>query len=172
MAEMETTPKHCLDLNAPGFIGSELDDGQLSQNSEYKQPNFKISNIDWIACKDFTADEGKRQIEEYISTWGMDPDWMFSVKFLQESELEFELQYHYRTCWSIPTPRCPIPKHTASVYFIIRVSKVKPSSVPVLVQFQVESNRSVHVPGKTRFREKWLRDVIDNKTLLMDSVTF
>lgn len=168
MAAMDTPPRNDRDLKISGQSDAE----QAAQNCDYKQPDYEISNIDWVACKDFTADVGKQQIEEYISTWEMEPSWRFSVKLLQEKRLESDRQYHYKTCWSLPTPRCPIPKHTASVYFIISVSQTKPPRSPVLVQFHVESNRSIHVPGKTRFREKWLKDVIENKTVVMDAVTF
>lgn len=133
----------------------------------------KIKNIDWISCKDFTIEIGEQQIRQYMDTWDIQqPGWLYSLKFLQETELEFKTQYHYEAKWSIPTPTAPIPRATASVYFIIQISKIKPNTLPVDVHFLVETNRSKHIPGQTRFREKWLMDVIESKILLMDTVDF
>lgn len=135
-------------------------------------PDYEMINIDWVACKDFAIEIGKRQIEEYIRTWEIHPSWLFSLEFLQASDMEYHTLYHYRARWSIPTRRNPIPKGTASVYFTIKMSKIKPQTLPVEVYFMVESNRSVHRPGQTRFREKWLADVIESKALLRSTVDF
>ncbi|KAF7711678.1 A-kinase anchor protein 14, partial [Silurus meridionalis] len=160
-----------LDLRASEFK-SALDAQPDPQPEESTQPDFEIKNIDWVACKDFTLSVGKKQIEEYMCTWEMNPKWLFSVQFLQERELEYEKQFLYRALWSIPTSRRPIPAHTASVYFTISISKIKPQTNPVQVRFQLEFSKTTHVPGKTIFREKWLNDSIENKSLLMETITF
>ncbi|XP_053896404.1 A-kinase anchor protein 14 isoform X4 [Malaclemys terrapin pileata] len=46
------------------------------------------------------------------------------------------------------------------------------STLPVEVFFILESNRLIHRPGQCRFREKWLKDIIESKRILMDSITF
>ncbi len=133
----------------------------------------KIKNIDWISCKDFTIEIGEQQIRHYMETWEIQqPGWLYSLRFLQETELQFKTQYQYEAKWSIPTPSAPIPRATASVYFTIEISKIKPNTLPVVVHFLVETNRSKHIPGQTRFREKRLVDVIESKTVLMDTVDF
>lgn len=86
--------------------------------------------------------------------------------------MDFKTQYQYETKWTIPTQTAPIPRATASVYFIIEISKIRPNALPVDVQFLVETNRSKLIPGQTRFSEKWLMDVTESKTLLMDTVDF
>lgn len=162
-----------LDLRASELVQSVLDDAQCTvTRADHEQLEFEIRNIDWIACKDFTIGVGKKQIEEYMGTWEVNPRWLFNVQFLQESELEFERQFQYRALWSIPSRRCPIPHSTVSVYFTISISKIKPCTAPVLVTFQIESCETVHAPGKTRFREKWLKDMIECKELLMNTITF
>uniref|UniRef100_A0A8C7HX65 Si:dkeyp-81f3.4 n=1 Tax=Oncorhynchus kisutch TaxID=8019 RepID=A0A8C7HX65_ONCKI len=103
---------------------------------------YEFRNIEWITCKDFTIELGKVRIEEYIHTWEVHTSWLFSLVFLEETDHEFHKQYHYRA--------------TASVYFVIVISKIKPQTLPV------------EVPGETRFREKWLKDVIESKTLLQN----
>lgn len=174
---MDTKIKNdVLDLGASELVNSVSDgaqfEGTRAPKLGSKQLNFEIKNINWVACKDFTISVGKTQIEEYMSTWEVDRRWLFSVEFLQESELEFEKQFLYRALWSMPTRRCPIPKGTASVYFTISISKIAPDTRSVLVKFQVEANETMHAPGETRFREKWLKDVIESKALLMETITF
>ncbi|XP_047431368.1 A-kinase anchor protein 14 [Mugil cephalus] len=127
------------------------------------------TEIHWAACKDFTIEKGKGQIDDYIKTWKIQPHWLHSVDFLCSTEEENQTFYHYRARFSTPSPRKPI-QGTASVYFAMELSKVKPQTVPVQVRFIIESNRLVHTPGKTTFREKWLVDVIESKTLLREMV--
>lgn len=145
----------------------EMDSANIAQCED------KIKNIDWISCKDFTIEIGAQQIRQYMDTWEIQqPGWLYSLKFLQETELEFKKQYQYGAKWSIPTRSTPIPTATASVYFIIEISKIKPDTLPVDVHFLVETNRFKHIPGQTRFREKWLMDVIESNRLLIDTVGF
>ncbi|OCT65970.1 A-kinase anchor protein 14 isoform X1 [Xenopus laevis] len=129
-------------------------------------------NITWTPCKDFTVELGMKQIEEYISTWEFHESWLHCIDFLKEEEVEFSKLYHYRTRWSIPTRRKPIPRATACVYFTIQISKIKPLVLPVEVFFIFESTRLVHRPGQSRFREKWLKDIIESKLIMMESITF
>lgn len=128
-------------------------------------PDREKRNIDWAASKDFTVEVGKRQIGDYIATWEMQPCWLYSVDFLYSTEEEHHTFYHYQARFSTPTPGEPI-QGTASVYFAVDLSKVKPQTLPVEVLFVIESSRLVHTPGRTTVREKWLQDVIESKTLL------
>ncbi|XP_076578961.1 A-kinase anchor protein 14 [Chaetodon auriga] len=130
-----------------------------------KPPDGREWNIHWVASKDFTVEVGKKQIGAYIQTWEIQPRWRHSVDFLYSTEEEHHTFYHYRARFSTPSPREPI-QGTAGVYFTVGISKVKPQTLPVEVLFVVESGRLVHTPGRTRFREKWLVDVIESKTLL------
>lgn len=142
-------------------------DRHRSSNIE-KQDNEK-SNYDWISCKDFTIEEGKRQICEYINTWDIQPCWVYSLYFLCSTEEEEHSFYHYQARFSTPTPQKPI-QGTVSVYFAVGVSKAKPDTLPVEVGFVIESNRLVNTPGWTTFRETWLADVIENKHMLQKAV--
>lgn len=126
-------------------------------------------NICWVAGKDFTVDVGKKQIAEYIESWELKPCWLYSLDFLYSTEEEHHTFYHYRARFSTPTPRTPI-QGTASVYFVVDKSKVRPRNQPVEVHYMVESNRLVLTPGSSRFTERWLADVIETKTLLRRAV--
>ncbi|XP_078542097.1 A-kinase anchor protein 14 [Lissotriton helveticus] len=137
-----------------------------------KEQSYVIRNIKWTSCEEFTVNKGIKQIEDYISTWEVHESWLHCTDFLREDELEFCKRYHYKTRWSLPTCRKPIPRAIACVYFIIEISKIKPCTFPVEVFFFLESNRLEHRPGKTRFREKWLKDIIESKNNLMESILF
>lgn len=132
-------------------------------------PDSEMRNINWVASKDFTVEMGKQQIREYIQTWEVQPCWLYSLDFLYFTEEEYHTFYHYQARFGTPTSRRPI-QGTASVYFAVDKPKVKPQTLPVEVYFVVESNRLVHTPGRTRFREKWLKDVIESKALLQGAV--
>lgn len=123
----------------------------------------------WVASKDFTVEVGKEQIAEHIRTWELKPCWHYGLDFLYSTEEEHHTFYHYRARFSTPTQQRPI-QGTASVYFVADISKVRPQSQPVEIHYVVESNRLVHTPGRTRFREKWLADVIESKTALRVAV--
>ncbi|CAJ1054978.1 A-kinase anchor protein 14 [Xyrichtys novacula] len=144
--------------------------GVLKEQVE-NSPQGDERNITWITCRDFTVEVGKTQIGEYILTWELQPCWLYSVDFLYSAEEDHHTFYHYRARFSTPSPRRPI-QGIASVYFVVGISKFKPQTLPVEVLFLVESNRLVHTPGWTRFREKWLMDVIESKTLLQRAVDF
>ncbi len=80
--------------------------------------------------------------------------------------------YNFRARWSIPTRRKPIPRFTASVYFTFDVSKIKPKELTVDVYYVFETQKLVHKPGKSRFRQKWLDDVINLKEALVENCKF
>ncbi|XP_030305265.1 A-kinase anchor protein 14 [Calypte anna] len=101
-------------------------------------------DIQWITGEDFTVERGKEQIEELISTWEVHESWLYWSEFLREEELKDSKRYHYRVCWSVPTRRKPIPRATASIYFVIEISKIKPATSPVEVFFTLESSRLIH----------------------------
>lgn len=123
------------------------------------------TDASWVAISDFTVEVGKEQIAEYIRTWELPPCWIYSLDFLHSNEEERHTFYHYRARFSTPTPPKPIPG-TASVYFVFDIWKERPPSEPVAVHFIVESNRLVHTPGRTRFTDQWLADVIESKAAL------
>ena len=73
----------------------------------------------------------------------------------------------FRVKWSIPTRRKPIPSATAAVYFTIDTANTEAE-----VTYVLEAQRLIHNPGKTVFREKWLKDIITTKTMMMNDVMF
>lgn len=129
------------------------------------------SGANWAASKDFTADVGKEQIGSYIRSWRLPPRWLCALDYSHRTERDYFAFYHYRARFSRPTPQEPIPA-TASVYFVVGVSKVRARTEPVEVLYAVESGRRAHTPGHGAFREKWLVDVIESKALLRAELDF
>ncbi|KFP70227.1 A-kinase anchor protein 14, partial [Acanthisitta chloris] len=127
-----------------------------------------IKKIQWVTANDFTEERGLQQIEELISTWDIGECWLHSSEFLKEEELEDSKRYHYRACWGIPTRRKPCPRATASVFFVIVISKRKPATLPVEVFFRLESNRLIYRPEECHFRVEWLKEIIENKKKLFE----
>uniref|UniRef100_A0A8C4JVK1 A-kinase anchoring protein 14 n=1 Tax=Dromaius novaehollandiae TaxID=8790 RepID=A0A8C4JVK1_DRONO len=176
---ISSAKQHLLDLQKKGK-GSELAlfavSWHLSEPSQkafsafylFSETEYVIKNIQWTTCKNFTVERGKQQIEEYISVSDG------SIHSFHCKELKYSKRYHYRVCWSVPTRRKPIPRATASVYFIIEISKIKPALAKlefniVLAIYPIITPSSR--PGQCRFREKWLKDIIENKITLMESLT-
>uniref|UniRef100_A0A8C2YG03 A-kinase anchoring protein 14 n=1 Tax=Coturnix japonica TaxID=93934 RepID=A0A8C2YG03_COTJA len=108
----------------------------------FSEAEYVARNIQWTTCENFSVEKGLQQIEE--------------LRLLTiERYLQYSKKYHYRVLWSIPTRRKPIPQATASTYFVIEISKTKPVV-------------SIQKPEHCRFREKWLKDVIENKIILRE----
>ncbi|CAH8491064.1 unnamed protein product [Heterobilharzia americana] len=129
-------------------------------------------NIQWPTIAEFTPELGRKKIEEYIKGWERNENWLYCIDILPKVELKNEVQHKYRVKWSIPCRRAPIPKATASVYFTLIISRIKPKNTVINVYYQIEAFRSKHIPGKTRFSERWIRDVINSKIRLMSYVNF
>lgn len=171
MEEQQASANVNLTKESAQLIKTLLDRNRNAVNREQEKnlPEDRVKNIDWVAIKDFTVDVGKEQIKEYIRSWELQPCWLYSLNTLYSTEDEHHTFYHYRARFSTPNQRAPI-QGTASVYFVVDISKVRPSNLPIEVYFIVESNRLVHTAGRSRFREKWLADVIKSKGQLREAV--
>ncbi|XP_045200571.2 A-kinase anchor protein 14-like isoform X1 [Mercenaria mercenaria] len=143
-----------------------------------REDDYVIDNIVWLSIGDFTVQLAEKKIDEFVQTWKYDNSWLYCIDYLGQDEHEFDIRHRFRVRWSVPTRRKPIPRATACVYFTFQVSKIKPKSHPVEVFYVFETNRLVHSanedqkPGESRFREKWLKDVIESKVLMMQAVAF
>lgn len=145
---------------------------QQDQPTIDPETGYEIPNIKWMTADNFTVAGGLEKIEEFIKTWERDGSWLYCIDFLREEEHPYSWRYRYAVKWSIPTRRRPIPRATASVYVTIEVSKFKPKTFPVEMYYIFETHHLVHRPGRTRFREKWLKDIIESKIQLMGAVEF
>ncbi|XP_071085080.1 A-kinase anchor protein 14-like [Haliotis cracherodii] len=137
-----------------------------------REEDYEVQNIKWLTIEEFSPDAAEKKINEFIETWEYENSWLYCVDFMGEDDHEFDRRFQFRVRWSIPTRRKPIPRATASVYFTFIISKIKPKNYPVEVFYVFETNRLVHRPGMSRFREKWLKDIIESKVIMMSAVTF
>lgn len=142
------------------------------QKDQFDDGPDSTPNIRWLTIREFTIENGKKKIEDFLQTWERGSHWLHYTEFLSEDICKNSKRYRYKVQWSIPTRRKPIPRATASVYFTIELSTVKPKDYPVKVYYIFEANKLVHRPGKSKFREQWLKDIVDSKILLMESVNF
>lgn len=175
----EDRPSSNLSLRAEELVTMVLERAHQAVTNDIHNDQMKTTNtdsetknIDWVSCRDFDVELGRRQISEYISTWDVNSRWLLNVVFLETTQEDQHVLHRYRARWSIPTRQSPIPKETASVYFFVQLSKFRPQTLPVGVCYVVESTKLVHTAGKTRFREKWLKDVVESKALLKRTVDF
>ncbi|KAF2899956.1 hypothetical protein ILUMI_06223 [Ignelater luminosus] len=126
----------------------------------------------WPRIQEFTKELGEYTINEYMLTWEYHDDWLYCINFLIEQSDECSDYYLYEAIWSIPSKPYPIPQATASVYFTIEVSRVKPNYCPVDVSYVFEGSRLIHTPGKIPFQEHWLYSIIDAKLEVYRQIKF
>jgi len=146
--------------------------GALQTQTWKEQETGDIPNVEWLTGEQFSISKGEEKIREFVETWKRASSWLYCIDYLCEEKHEYSKRYRYRVQWSVPTRRKPIPRATASVYFTIEISTVKPLYFPVNVYYIFEANKLVHRPGQSRFREKWLQDIVESKILMMNAIKF
>ncbi|CAH8441169.1 unnamed protein product [Schistosoma mattheei] len=104
-----------------------------------------IPNIQWPTIEEFTPKLGLEKIEKYVKCWEISDKWLYCVDILPIMELKNETLHKYRVKFSLPSRRSPIPKSTVSVYFTLRISRIKPKNSAILVYYQVETFRSIQM---------------------------
>ncbi|XP_012519677.1 PREDICTED: A-kinase anchor protein 14 [Propithecus coquereli] len=129
-----------------------------------------IKNIKWITHGEFTAERGRKQIAKFVSKWEHERHWVNYTEFVERKDVIHSFHYIYCVRWSVPTAQRPMGKVTAAAYFTIKINKNKPPDAPIDVSYIFEELSLVQRPGMLRFREKWPRDIIDIKNILIQSV--
>ncbi|XP_008588269.1 PREDICTED: A-kinase anchor protein 14 [Galeopterus variegatus] len=127
-----------------------------------------IKNIKWITHGEFTAERGRRQIDEFVSTWDCESHWVCYTEFVERKDLIHSFHYIYCVRWSMSTARRPMARVSAAVYFTIKINKGKPPDAPIDVSYTLEDQSLVQRPGMIRFREKWLTDIIETKNDILE----
>ncbi|CAK7312669.1 A-kinase anchor protein 14 [Vulpes lagopus] len=103
-----------------------------------------IKNINWITHGEFTAERGRKQIEEFVLTWEYEDCWVHCTKFIEREDLVHSYHYIYCVHWSNPTANIPIAQVSASTYFTIKITKNKPPDMPIEVSYIFEGLSLVH----------------------------
>merc|ERR1712150_73565 len=116
-----------------------------------------------VKSSEINEESAVKAIDDIVKSWGVHECWLYCIDFLDKVDNKFQ----FRVKWSIPTRRKPIPTATAAVFFTIDTSKSEAE-----VTYVLEAQRLIHTAGKTVFREKWLKDIVTTKTMMMNDVTF
>ncbi|XP_045393775.1 A-kinase anchor protein 14 [Lemur catta] len=129
-----------------------------------------IKNIKWITHGEFTAERGRKQIEQFVSKWDHQKRWVNCTKFVWRKDVIHSFHYIYCVRWSVPTAVTPTAEVSAAAYFTIKINKNKPPDAPIDVSYIFEEQSLLQRPGMARFRDKWPKDLIEAKHILIESV--
>ncbi|XP_069895914.1 A-kinase anchor protein 14 [Dipodomys merriami] len=128
-----------------------------------------IKNVKWLTHGEFTAERCRRQIHKYVSSWESEDRWVCCTTLVRRDDIVHSFRYIYCVRWSVPTALKPMPRVSAAAFFIVKVNKRKPPEMPIDVKYFLEGQALVQRPGTIRFREHWLREIIETKHQLMES---
>ena len=131
------------------------------------KPVSETRRQDWPLSADFSAELGEKAVGEYVrDKWSLSESWLHCVDYMGEQAPN---RHRYRVKFSQPTRRRPIPAHTASVYFTL---VLEGTGGQVGVWWVMEGQRTVHKPGEVPFREKWLKDILEAKSIICSETLF
>ncbi|XP_032114275.1 A-kinase anchor protein 14 [Sapajus apella] len=122
-----------------------------------------MKNIKWMTHGEFTVEEGRKQIDEYLSTCIYKKRWAHTTVFVERKDLIHSFLYVYYVHWSASSAGIPVAQISSGTYFKLKVSKTKPPDAPIGVFFVGEEQELVHRPGMVCFREHWQKNLTDAK---------
>ncbi|XP_074248095.1 A-kinase anchor protein 14 isoform X1 [Saimiri boliviensis] len=122
-----------------------------------------MKNITWMTHGEFTVEQGRKQIDEYLSTCIYKKRWAHTTVFVERKDLIHSFLYIYYVHWSATSAGIPVAQISSGTYFKLKVSKTKPPDAPIGVFFVGEEQELVHRPGMVCFREHWQKNLTDAK---------
>merc|ERR1712062_156941 len=117
----------------------------LLPESKKERYTVTIPEGSWTSNKDFTVEDGEKDIENFVKKWEIDEAWLFCIDYFGKEDGEFDTKHH---------------------------SNVRNGSSPIGVEYQVEGSRLNQSPGKLAFRQQWLYDVLKSKNTFLELVNF
>lgn len=129
---------------------------------EADDDNIKVADY-WPLGNQADEHTGLSAIETFIKEWERGNEWKYFIKYLGKTDDKL----HFEVRWSIPTRRKPIPRATASVYFTLWIHN---ENEQIETFYVFEGHRLVHRPGKPQFREIWLKNIIDSKLKVLETL--
>ncbi|KAM8752410.1 A-kinase anchor protein 14 [Rhynchonycteris naso] len=138
----------------------------------FEEDNYIIKNVKWITHGAFTTEKCRRQIEEFVSSWEYEDRWVHYTKLIQTKDLGHSFHYIYSVRWSAPTAQAPMALASTYAFFTVKFNKNKPPDAPVDVSYSFERQLLVHRPGMSRFREIWVKVMVEAKDEIMESLPF
>lgn len=79
---------------------------------------------------DLTPHEGKNMVRDILKYWKVRKTWKYCINYLGQQSDACSDYYKYEVKWSEPTFSYPVPQVTASVFFTIELSRIKPTLFP------------------------------------------
>ncbi|XP_061435763.1 A-kinase anchor protein 14 isoform X2 [Lethenteron reissneri] len=152
-----------------GVVAASISRAARTVTTETRLQRSHAADIAWVSCAQFTAEVGRGQIEEFLTTWRRSPLWLHCTEFVGEERCAWGRRCRYRVTWSLPTAHAPIPSASAQTHFTLLVASGRPPDSPVEVSFTFEGSGLVHRPGISVFRERWLSDILESKRLLLET---
>ncbi|KAJ9576040.1 hypothetical protein L9F63_007140 [Diploptera punctata] len=173
-SSQESTDSYPDSLDSNGSFPSLTSDIGSENNSipEEEDSENKTKIVIWPSSENFDIALGCIKINELIETWKRKKGWMYCIDFISEVKAISSDYYFYEVKWSIPSNKYPISALTASVFFRIEVSHLKPLEKAVQVTYQFETSRFIHPVGRIQFQEKWLEDIFLYKLMVLPHITF
>ncbi|XP_010611308.1 A-kinase anchor protein 14 [Fukomys damarensis] len=126
--------------------------------------------IQWVTHGEFTAERGRRQIQELISTCKYRIGWACSTEFMKKEDVIHSFHYIYRVSWSLSTAELPVASVYAIAYFTIKIRKNKPWDAPIDISYVFEDQTLVQRPEWICFQEGILMNIIEAKHVLINSI--
>ncbi|XP_028129223.1 uncharacterized protein LOC114325366 isoform X1 [Diabrotica virgifera virgifera] len=127
----------------------------------------------WPTIKEFGEKRIGFKIVQWIdSTADVTENWLYSVMMVSKTANHVSDFYKYEAIFSLPTKCYPISQATASVFFLIEVSRVMSEVCPVHVTFQLESFSTQLSPKTHVITDALLFRVIDAKIKVFKSFYF
>ncbi|XP_028129224.1 uncharacterized protein LOC114325366 isoform X2 [Diabrotica virgifera virgifera] len=115
---------------------------------------------------------GFKIVQWIDSTADVTENWLYSVMMVSKTANHVSDFYKYEAIFSLPTKCYPISQATASVFFLIEVSRVMSEVCPVHVTFQLESFSTQLSPKTHVITDALLFRVIDAKIKVFKSFYF
>ncbi|KAG5891759.1 hypothetical protein JTB14_012493 [Gonioctena quinquepunctata] len=126
----------------------------------------------WPFIAEFTIELGASKIDEFLMSFQLKEEWLYAIYFLRTTSDPVSVFFEYETIWSLPSAAYPIAQVTASVFFIMEVSKVIPKNCPVKVHYFLETNSFKQNAEYSTFSEMWLKNILDAKLKFFKRVKF
>ncbi|XP_044747242.1 A-kinase anchor protein 14-like isoform X2 [Coccinella septempunctata] len=157
------------DYSYKGAVAAEYEDIEEETSETPRKEDFFPG---WPTIAQFSLELAMRRIDQFMSGWRRKEAWKYAV-FYVASWSDFLSDFHlFKGMWSIPTKEYPIAQATATIFFSIEVSRVKPKFCLVDVTLQFEGSSSVYRAGQFEFIEQWLFNIIDSKLNLFRTLRF
>ncbi|CAG9820791.1 unnamed protein product [Phaedon cochleariae] len=136
-------------LFAENFVDSVIEEATNTIQSEWTYEAQRVSNVSasvdresvytynyidpakpefttWPTIGNFTIELGAKKINEYLSSFPVDEEWLYAIYYLSTIYEDVSDLHEYEAKWSLPTASYPIAQSTASVFFTIEVSRILP----------------------------------------------